>query len=322
MDQLEAGLVGRFYASPYLLECLVTSGTWLIRKTKKACTTSPRDATKSGRTAEQTRVPWPPLLLPLRFSGRAPRPTATTVTLHPPAGNHPPATSLLMVHRSPFYCTRPRSRPQVCTWWGRTANPSQPEDFCRFTVCFLGQNFEFYFLLAAVATPLLGMNFRTNFGLSIIPSKQQVMQAASGRTFSSPRQVHLLSLNPRVQRLPSPLSCPRYSSCSKNSRRCCGLAPLHAIVHHINTGSLPSVAAPGEAQCHRKRVSQTQKAGIIRHSNSPCAMCIPPAQKGRPLVSLQRLSLPQCHHIARQIYPLPNMQSLNDLGGLHCLLQN
>jgi hypothetical protein len=40
-----------------------------------------------------------------------------------------------------------------------------------FIICFSGKNFEFNFLLAAIATPLLGMDFLTHFGLSIIPSK-------------------------------------------------------------------------------------------------------------------------------------------------------
>jgi hypothetical protein len=53
-----------------------------------------------------------------------------------------------------------------------------------FTVCFSGQTFDFKFLLAAVATPLLGMDFHTHFVLSIIPHKQQVLHTASGRTFS------------------------------------------------------------------------------------------------------------------------------------------
>jgi hypothetical protein len=52
------------------------------------------------------------------------------------------------------------------------------------TVCFSGQNFKFDFFLAAVATPLLGMDFLTKFELSIIPSKQQDLHAASSRTFS------------------------------------------------------------------------------------------------------------------------------------------
>jgi hypothetical protein len=44
--------------------------------------------------------------------------------------------------------------------------------------------FEFHFLQAAVATPLLGMDFLTHFGLYTINSKQQVLQGASGCTFS------------------------------------------------------------------------------------------------------------------------------------------
>ncbi len=51
-------------------------------------------------------------------------------------------------------------------------------------VCFSSQNFEFDFLLAAVATLILCMDFLARFELSIIPSKQQVLHVASGRTFT------------------------------------------------------------------------------------------------------------------------------------------
>jgi hypothetical protein len=49
------------------------------------------------------------------------------------------------------------------------AIPRQHSPSC-FNVCFSGQKFEFDFLSAAVATPLLGMDFLTHFGHSIIPS--------------------------------------------------------------------------------------------------------------------------------------------------------
>jgi hypothetical protein len=52
------------------------------------------------------------------------------------------------------------------------------------TVCFASHNFEFDFLLAAFATPIQGMDFLAKFELSIIPAKQQVLHAASGRTFT------------------------------------------------------------------------------------------------------------------------------------------
>jgi hypothetical protein len=41
------------------------------------------------------------------------------------------------------------------------------------TVCFAGLNFEFDFFLAAVATPIIGMDFLAKFELSNIPAKQQ-----------------------------------------------------------------------------------------------------------------------------------------------------
>jgi hypothetical protein len=91
------------------------------------------------------------------------------------------------------------------------------------TVCFSGHNFKFDFLLAAVATPILVMDFQARFELSIIPAKQQVLHEAA----PSPRQVPLLLVAPGVLRPPppSPLSRPRYNNCSRNSRRCCVPAP-------------------------------------------------------------------------------------------------
>jgi hypothetical protein len=61
------------------------------------------------------------------------------------------------------------------------------------TVCFSGQNFKFDFLLVAVATPLLGMDFLAKFDLSIIPSKEQVLPAASGCTFSKASTTSFIS---------------------------------------------------------------------------------------------------------------------------------
>jgi hypothetical protein len=90
------------------------------------------------------------------------------------------ASLSILPHSSPAPPTSPHlvgaNRKQIPAW-----------GFHRRTVCFSGQNFEFDFLLAAVATPLLGMDFLAKFELSIIPSKQQVLHAASGAP--SPRQV-------------------------------------------------------------------------------------------------------------------------------------
>jgi hypothetical protein len=77
-----------------------------------------------------------------------------------------------------------RSRPLARTWWGRMARPFPRGDFAILAFMDKILNSIFYLQLLLVATPLLGMDFWTCFGLTIIPSKQQVLQAASGRTFS------------------------------------------------------------------------------------------------------------------------------------------
>jgi hypothetical protein len=97
--------------------------------------------------------------------------------------------------------------------------------FRRRTVCFSGQTFEFDFLLAAVATPLLGMDFLTKFKLSIIPSLQQVLYTASGRTFTKASTSSFISPVVRKPLPPSPHSRHRYNNCSRNSHRCCAPAP-------------------------------------------------------------------------------------------------
>jgi hypothetical protein len=56
--------------------------------------------------------------------------------------------------------------------------------FREFSVCFLGPIFKFVVGRHGYGTPLPGMNFLTNFGLSIIPTKQQVLHKASSRIFS------------------------------------------------------------------------------------------------------------------------------------------
>jgi hypothetical protein len=83
----------------------------------------------------------------------------------------------------------------------------------RHTACFAGHSFEFDFFLAAVATPIIGMDFLAKFDLSIIPAKQQVLHAASGRTFTKASTISFVSpwspepaaaiaaLPPQVQKL-------------------------------------------------------------------------------------------------------------------------
>jgi hypothetical protein len=76
---------------------------------------------------------------------------------------------------------------------GANGKPIPTWGFRRRTICFSGQNFEIDFLLATVASPLLGMDFLAKFGFSIIPSKQQVLHAASGHTFSKASTASFIS---------------------------------------------------------------------------------------------------------------------------------
>jgi hypothetical protein len=83
----------------------------------------------------------------------------------------------------------------------------------RQIISFAGHDFECYFFLAAVATPIIGMDFLAKCELSINPAKQQVLHAASGRTltkastssFVSPwspeTAAAVAALPPKVQKL-------------------------------------------------------------------------------------------------------------------------
>jgi hypothetical protein len=97
----------------------------------------------------------------------------------------------------------------------------------RQIVSFAGHDFEFNFFLAAVATPIIGMDFLTNLSFQL---SQQ-----NGRFFTWPRaapshkQVPVLLLAPGAPRPPppSPPSRPRYKNSSKNFRRYCAPVPRH-----------------------------------------------------------------------------------------------
>jgi hypothetical protein len=166
------------------------------------------------------------------------------------------------------------------------------------------------------------MDFLAKFELSIIPAKQQVLHAASGRTFTkastssfvspwSPETaVAVAALPPQVQKL-----LKEFPSLLRPSA-----APpklLHGVVHHIDTGSAaPVFTRPRRLDPEKHRIAEEflalEKAGIIRRSNSPWASPL-------HLVPKKDGSWPPCGNYRRlnavtipDRYPLPNMQSLND----------
>jgi hypothetical protein len=151
----------------------------------------------------------------------------------------------------------------------------------RKIVSFAGHDFEFDFFLAAVATPIIGMDFLAKFELSIIPEKQQVLHAASGRTLTkastssfvsprSPETAAAAALPPHVQKLLEEFPSLLRPSAAPPK-------PLQGIVHHIDTGSAaPVFAHPWQLDPEKQRIAEEEflaleKAGIIRRSNSPWA---------------------------------------------------
>jgi hypothetical protein len=132
----------------------------------------------------------------------------------------------------------------------------------RQIVSFAGHDFEFNFFLAAVATPIIGMDFLTKFELSIIPAKRQVLHAASGCTltqastssFVSPwspeTAAAVAALRPQVQKLLEEfLSLLRPSATPPK--------PLHGVVHHIDTGSAaPVFARPRRLDPEKHRIAE------------------------------------------------------------------
>jgi hypothetical protein len=193
----------------------------------------------------------------------------------------------------------------------------------RQIVTFANQDFEFDFFIAAVATPIIGMDFLTKFELSIIPAKRQVLHAASGRTltqastssFGSPwspeTAAAVATLLPQVQKLLEEFPSLLRPSATPPK-------PLHGVVHHIDTDSAAPVFArpwrldPEKHSIPEEEFLALEKAGIICRSNSSWAspLHLVPKKDGswRPCgdyLRLNAVTIPDR-------YPLPNMQSLND----------
>jgi hypothetical protein len=121
---------------------------------------------------------------------------------------------------------------------GANSKPIPAWGLHRRSACFAGHNFEFDFLLAAVATPILGMDFLAKLELSIIPAKQQVLHAATGRTFTESSTTSFVSpwspetaaavaaLPPQVQKLLEEFPSLLRPSATPPK-------PLHGVVHHM-----------------------------------------------------------------------------------------
>ncbi len=159
----------------------------------RRCAQMPRALHLSGKLAGRRRhtpasppapVPavTPPIVLPESATAMSFTTPANLIFLHDTLNNFTflvdsGASSSILPHMS----SEPPSGP---TLLGANGKPIPAWGLKRCSVVFSGITFEFDFLLAAVATPLLGMDFLVKFGLGIVPDKQQVLHAASGRTFT------------------------------------------------------------------------------------------------------------------------------------------
>ena len=216
--------------------------------------------------------------------------------------------------------TAPPSGPNLV---GANGKPIPAWGFKHCSIVFSGVTFQFKFLLAAVATPLLGMDFLAHFDLSIIPNKQQVLHVATGRTFTkastssfiSPWDAHtaaaVAELPAQVQQLLAEF--PTLLRSGTDTPK-----PLHGVSHHIDTGSAaPVFARPRRLDPEKHAIAEAEflaleKAGIIRRSKSPWAspLHLVPKKDGswRPCGDYRRLNTVT----VPDRYPMPNMQSLND----------
>jgi hypothetical protein len=154
-----------------------------------------------GRQPAHTSPPPPPVLsqpaappsfsVPKLVTAMSTFPTKNLIFLHDSKSNlkflvDSGASISILLHSSSAPSTGPHlvgANGKLAPTWGR-----RPQ-----IVYFAGHDFEFDFFLAAVATPIIGMDFLAKFELSIIPAKQQVLHAASGRTLTKASTSSLVS---------------------------------------------------------------------------------------------------------------------------------
>jgi hypothetical protein len=127
------------------------------------------------------------------------------------------------------------------------------------------------------------MEFLTKFGFSIIPLKQQVLHAASGRTFSkastisftSPWSLEIVAavtaLPPQVQQLLKEFPTLLRPSATTPT-------PLHGVLHHIDTGSdAPVFARPPQLDPDKHRIAEEEFLAMEKQ-----VLFATPTRLGRP----------------------------------------
>jgi hypothetical protein len=197
------------------------------------------------------------------------------------------------------------------------------------TLLFGVTKFIVNFVLAAVAKPILGVNFFRENGLLIDPSSLRVLFAKSLEPVDTyPDTKQKTPSHRKSQRRRTPLvaalstapawlrtllaAFPSVVSSSALQRP----QPLHGVKHQIITTGRPVFAAarrldPAKHAIAEKEFLSLEAAGIVRRSDSawasPLHMVPKPDGSWRPCGDYRRLNLQTVH----DRYPLPNLQDFN-----------
>jgi len=187
---------------------------------------------------------------------------------------------------------------------------------------FGGREYEFQFLLAAVSTPILGVDFLAWHRLLVDPHRRCVLDATSLASLSrssaaatSPFVASLSDCSPEVRRLlaayPVIVASPGRPTFSSS----------HGVEHVIETTGRPVFAKarrldPTKLCLAKQEFAQLEKDGVIRRSSSPWSSplhMVPKRDGGwRPCGDYRRLNLATTF----DRYPLPNIQDFtNNLHG-------